>query len=252
MVRGSSYLLAFLTLSSTLWAAELTACYTAKYLFLPVAVTCITYSQKGDKLHISSWVKTVNVGKLVKRVYNYGNALVDLNPIRPISFFYHQEEGTFKREQFYHFQNGRIKVREVKYEDLTNNIQKEEVKEYVYTGYVEPYTASLTLYANVKKTSAGKIKMFYDDKNYEIPYQVVGKELVRTPAGNFESVKVLVNPNIQTKGLLRPTGQWTLWLDDGMLLPVKMQLSFVIGSVKAELESIEGDRDLLRRVLLKE
>jgi hypothetical protein len=93
--------------------------------------------------------------------------------------------------------------------------------------------------------------MFYDDKKYHIPYKVVGEEEIKVPAGNYYARVVDVSPNVETKGLLRPKGKWKLWIEKDNLFPVRMQLFFVLGSVRALLEEVRGDKDLLRKVLLE-
>lgn len=230
-------------------ASELKACYRAYLFYMPAAETCITYRLEGKNLRVSSFVRTVNVGKLVKRVYNRGSATVGLPELEPRYFSYYQEEGDFKRYQEYRFEEGKIKVLEIKYVELTDKIERREEKEYRYRGFVDPYTASLMLYRDSARTDKGTVKMFYDDKEYWIPYSVVGRERVETPAGSFLARKLEVYPNIETKGLLKPKGKWYLWIDEESNLPVRMDLKFVIGSAYARLEKIEGDINLLKTIL---
>ncbi|WP_448587833.1 DUF3108 domain-containing protein [Thermocrinis sp.] len=232
-----------LLLPISLLASELTLCYKAYFSFIPVARTCITYAQETDQLKVSSWVRTISVGGLVKRVYNHGYATVQIEGLKPLEFFYHQEEGGFKRRQHYLFKNSKIQVKETHYIELTDEVERVEERVYSYEGYPDPYTASLILYKNSSQN--GSIKMFYDDKKYQIPYFVVGEE----DMGSYHARVVEVKPNIKTKGLLKPRGNWRLWLDKEHLFPVKMQLLFVIGSVRAVLEEVRGDKELLRRVL---
>jgi hypothetical protein len=232
------------------FSQELKACYRAYLFFLPVAETCITYRQEGNTLRSESFVRTINVGKLVKRVYNRGWAVSLLPELRPIKFYYYQEEGEFKRKQEYEFKNGKIYVREIKYVKLTEEVEKDEKKVYEYRGFVDPYTAGLLLYRESSKAQAGTIRMFYDDKEYWLPYSVVGKETVEVQAGHFYTRLVQVQPNIETKGLLKPKGTWYIWIDEETNLPVKMELKFVIGSATAKLERIEGNKNLLKEVFL--
>ncbi|MFN7065386.1 MAG: DUF3108 domain-containing protein [Aquificaceae bacterium] len=226
-------------------AQELKACYRAYLFLLPVAETCITYRQEGDKLKTESFVKTINVGKLVKRVYNKGEAIISLSDLKPIHFVYYQEEGEFKRFQEYRFSEDRIRVTEIKYVKLTDEIEKREEKEHIYRGYVDPYTASLMLYKDTARFESGTVRMFYDDKEYILPYSVKGMERI----GEFNARKVEVYPNIETKGLLRPRGTWYLWVDQETNLPIRMELKFLIGSASAKIERIEGDKNLLRNSL---
>ncbi len=249
MDRAFKVLAVLLGLVSLSASSELKACYKAYLLFLPVAETCITYRQENSILKVNSYVRTINVGKLVKRVYNTGGAEIDLPNLSPKRFVYYQEEGEFKRYQEYIFGKGKIRVAEVKYVKLSDQVEKKEEKEYEYKGFVDPYTASLLLYRDSARVERGTVKMFYDDKEYWLPYSVIGRERVDTPAGSFITRKLEVYPNIETKGLLKPKGTWYLWIDEETNVPVKMELKFVIGSASARLESIEGDKTLLRNLL---
>jgi hypothetical protein len=168
----------------------------------------------------------------------------------PKEFFYHQEEGEFKRNQNYIFKNSKIYVKEIHYVKLTDKVRKEEEKIYPFDGYPDPYTASLVLYESSIQNGAGVIRMFYDGKKYHIPYKVVREEGIEVPAGNYYAKVVDVSPNVETKGLLQPKGSWKLWIEKYNLFPVRMQLFFVLGSVRAVLEEVKGDKDLLRKVLL--
>ncbi|MCS6998992.1 MAG: DUF3108 domain-containing protein [Aquificaceae bacterium] len=244
--KALTVLLAFLSFSS---AGELKACYRAYLVFLPVAETCIDYKRETHLLRMESFVRTINVGKVVKRVYNKGGARIDLPEIRPRYFFYHQEEGEFKRYQEYRFENGKIKVKEVQYVKLSEEVERKEEKEYEYKGFVDPYTASLLLYKDSARVEQGTVKMFYDDKEYWLPYSVKGRERVETPVGIFTTRKIEIHPNVETKGLLKPKGVWHLWVDEETNLPVKMELRFVVGSASARLEKLEGDRKLLQNFM---
>jgi hypothetical protein len=247
--RAVKVLAVLLGLAGLSISQELKACYRAYLLFLPVAETCITYRQENNNLKINSNVRTINVGKVVKRVYNRGGAVIELPELKPKHFVYYQEEGEFKRYQEYRFGNGRIKVTEIKYVKLSDEVEKKEEKEYEYRGFVDPYTASLILYRDSSVNPAGTIKMFYDDKEYWLPYSVVGRERLETPIGSFNTRKLEVHPNIETKGLLKPKGVWYLWIDEETEVPVRMELKFLIGSATARLERLEGNKDLLKNLL---
>lgn len=249
MDRAIKSLAVLLSLFSLSFSQELKVCYRAYLFFLPVAETCITYKQENNNLKTESFVRTINVGKLVKRVYNRGGATIILPDLKPKHFVYYQEEGEFKRYQEYSFNNHRIRVREIKYIKLSDEVEKKEEKEYEYRGFVDPYTAGLILYRDSSKVGQGMVKMFYDDKEYFLPYSVKGIEMVETPLGEFKTRKIEVYPNIETKGLLKPKGLWYLWIDEETNMPVRMELKFVIGSASARVERIEGDRYLLKRLL---
>lgn len=241
----------FLFFSFASFAKDLTACYRAYYLFLPVAQTCITYTIEEKNVYTKSWAKTVNVGKVAKRVNNKGESHMTLEgDLRPKLFRYQQEEGLFKRDQEYRFEKGKIYVTEIKYVDLSNQIEQKTEGVYAYQNSPDPYMASLILLKESIDKESGFVSMFYDEKYYKIPFKVIKKEeVLQTNTGTFRTRIVEVQPNIHTKGLLKPTGNWRLWIDNDTNLLVKMQLSFVIGSVTARLEEIKGDRSTVNQII---
>ncbi|MEN3033892.1 MAG: DUF3108 domain-containing protein [Aquificaceae bacterium] len=240
-----------LFLISFLEASELKACYRAFIGFLPVAETCISYKLKGESLLVESNVKTVSAGKIVKRVKNRGSSSILLDGLEPKVFEYYQEEGNFKRYQRYQFEANKINTLEIEYEGLSEKVESTEEKTFEYRGFVDPYTASLRLYKEIQKSERGDIKIFYDRKEYLVPYTVTSQEQIKTQAGTFNTRVVEVSPAIQTKGLLRPKGNWKLWIDKRTNLPVRMDLGFVIGSVSARLETLEGNQELLDNIFKK-
>jgi hypothetical protein len=136
--------LLLLLLPLSIFAKELTLCYKAYYAFFSVAKTCITYKLQGDDLVVSSYVKTINVGGFVKRVYNYGYAVISAKNLIPKEFSYHQEEGEFKRKQHYLFKNSKIYVKETHYVELTDKVEREEERVYPFEGLTEFLPVSST------------------------------------------------------------------------------------------------------------
>jgi len=88
---------------STSLAGFLETCYKIYIAFLPVAESCITYKNKSNEVIISSWVKTIVIGRLVRKVHNWGEAKI-IN-FKPIYFELFQREGGFERDHYYHFRN---------------------------------------------------------------------------------------------------------------------------------------------------
>lgn len=64
----------------------------------------------------------------------------------------------------------------------------------------------------------------------------------------WNTYKILVVPEVKTTGLLTPRGKWYIWIDKEYLFPVRLKISFVIGSVNAWIDSISGNINLLRKL----
>ena len=76
-------------------------------------------------------------------------------------------------------------------------------------------------------------------KKYKLRVLCHGKEKVKVPAGEFETL--VVEPVLKDDGLFKAKGKLTIWLtDDEVHMPVKMQSKIPVGSIKAELLSRSG------------
>ncbi len=212
-----------------------------------MARSCISYKIKGSLLEIKSFIETVGVGKLAHKVNNKGGAKIKLGSLHPEHFFFHQEEGRFKRSMVYYFneEDNSIKIKVTKYKGLTDEVEKVVDEIHSYDGYKDPFTASIDLYTEVGSRKKGYLKIFYDGRKYKIPYFVVGEEMI----DGREVWLVEVEPDIKTEGLMKPKGKWYLWIDKRRRLPIKMELEFTLGSTLVELESIKGKEDIISELV---
>lgn len=229
-------------------AASLTACYDVKVFFFKVGESCITYKIESNILKISSSMKTVNIGSLAKRINDHGSSELILDKFTPKKFIFYQEEGSFKRYQEYNFKDNKIFVIERKYKKLTDDIEREENKVYNHNGELDPYNAALYLFKKFQSNSSGMIPIFYDDKFYKIPWTNLEKTSLQTSLGEMKCQKLMIKPYIKGKGLLQPKGDWILYIDEKSLLPIRMEIGFLIGSIKVELVSMTGDIKLISKL----
>ncbi len=228
---------------------NLTTCYKAYFILFPIAQICIGYKREKENLIISSIARTVSFGNIVKRIYNFGWSIIYEKELKPKKFFYHQDEIGFKRDQYYIFKDGKIYVKKILYSQKENDGNIEDFKEYPQDDFLDPHTASITLYREAMKHQNGIIKMFYEDKYYYISFRAIREDIVKSELGNFKTKVIEVEADVETKGPIKPKGKWLLWLDIDKTFPVKMQLNFTLGSLKVEIEKIEGEANLLKEVL---
>lgn len=73
-----------------------------------------------------------------------------------------------------------------------------------------------------------------DRKNYGLEVRVLEKEKIKTPAGEFDCLKV--EPLLQAAGIFKHEGRITVWMtDDRLHMPVLMKSKVVVGAIHAEL-----------------
>ncbi|WP_457601343.1 DUF3108 domain-containing protein [Hydrogenivirga sp.] len=227
-----------------LYSKELETCYRVYFWFLPVAESCVDYVLNGKELRIRSWAKTIVIGKLVKRVNSWGEAtLVNL---KPKSFSLFQREGSFVRDHVYLFLKRGVDYRIVRYKR-----EGEEVKEGFFESSVflfDPFSTSFLVYLDTPNYRGGTVNVFYDAKIQNVHYRTVGEETVEVFDKRYSTWKVLLIPEIETKGLLRPRGKWFVWVDKSTNIPVKLSIKFTLGSADVLLERIHGDTALFTEV----
>jgi len=231
---------------STSFGGYLEACYRIYIIFIPVAESCVKYKNKENELTISSWVKTVVIGKLIRNVHNWGTA--EIVNLKPVYFELFQREGDFERDHHYHFKKNGVEYSIIKFK---GDEEREEITRGFYRSSVflyDPFTASLLVYLKTPSRKLDYIQVFYDEKLQNIRYRTIGEEDIEIDGLRYSTWKVVLIPEIDTKGTLKPIGNWYLWIDKLTLLPVMLQIKFNIGSAKVYLKSIRGDPKVLRNL----
>ncbi|NPA42067.1 MAG: DUF3108 domain-containing protein [Aquificae bacterium] len=238
------YLPLLLLTFSLAFSKELETCYKIYFWFFPVAKSCVYYTVKEDKLKIKSWAKTVVMGSLVKRVNSWGEAT--LTNLKPKSFSLFQREGDYVRDHFYYFRDNGISYRIVRYKR-----GKEEIKEgffKVNSTLFDPFSATFFVYLDTPNYKGGVIEVFYDGKVQRIKYKTVGEEEIEVLGKEFDTWKVLLIPQFDVKGVLKPKGNWYVWVDKDTNIPVKLKIRFTIGTAYVYLDKVKGDKKLFLEV----
>lgn len=82
------------------------------------------------------------------------------------------------------------------------------------------------------------LDIFDNKKLWNIEIQVIGKEHVSTPAGEFDTI--LIKPIMQSEGIFMRKGDIYIWLtDDDKKIPVMIRSEVKVGSFVAKL--VEGE-----------
>ena len=74
-----------------------------------------------------------------------------------------------------------------------------------------------------------------------MPFKVQKEEKIKLNGKIYKALKVYLHPEFKTKGLLKPTGNWYLWIDEKLNIPIKMNIKFTIGSFKLILNSLKKE-----------
>ncbi len=228
-----------LALSYVTYAGTLSTCYKAYFFFFPVAHSCVFYKNSDNYMEIEAYIKTDGVGNLLYKVNNYGKSIIRKDS-NTLSFFLLQEEGNYKRDMFYHFEGGNVTMYVVKYKGNKKEIEYTRVVSHKHVKAYDPIYASLVLYCYAFERKAGTLPIFYDGNVYKVPFFVAGYD------EGEDSLIVEMKPRIITSGIIKPTGEWVVWVDPHINVPVKMELEFTIGSASVVLKRKEGEERVVK------
>ena len=81
--------------------------------------------------------------------------------------------------------------------------------------------------------------MFFDQEVYKFKLKLLGREEIKTKFGKVKTLKF--RPYVQSGRVFKEEESLTLWVsDDENKIPVKIQASLLVGSLKAELIEYKG------------
>ena len=135
------------------------------------------------------------------------------------------------------------KLREGKYRSHRKYGFDQIKHEVVYendTVEIAPYVQdalSLLYYVRTQPLKVGEsvfVHNFTDGRHYPVEIKVRRRERIKVKAGAFDCL--VVEPLLQSAGIVTHEGRLTVWLtDDRLRLPVMMKSKVVVGSITAEL-----------------
>jgi len=183
----------------------------------------------GMCYHIKTTARSNNFISKIYKVRDEVHSYIDVEGLFSRRFEKRLREGKYKSDRFVDFYHDRL---------IALNTQKK----YALTEipiYIQDILSSL-YYLRTFDLKVGRdeyIEVYADGKVYPLKVIVHGKEKIKVPAGTFRCIKV--EPVLKSEGIFKQKGKLTVWLsDDQSRLPVKMTSEILIGSIGANLESI--------------
>lgn len=120
-------------------------------------------------------------------------------------------------------------------------VKDNQVKMFIIPPMVQDSLSSLYHFRNQKVLEVGQstfIDVHESDKNWELEIQVLGKEIITTSLGKFNTIKA--KALVRYEGLFMDKGDVTFWFtDDEKHIPVLIKTKIRIGSITASLVSLE-------------
>jgi hypothetical protein len=188
---------------------------------------------------------TVTVGSTpsfdwVYKFREYYKCYLDADGIFPWKFEQHLKEPTYEIDFVALFDHQNMKVKT----SQTIKGEKKPDAEHVIPQYVQDlistfYLARTMNFSGSKKGDVVKVLSFNNDTTYNLGIRFLDREVAEVPAGDFRSF--MVQPMIKEGAISSKADDIVVWIsDDERKIPLRVQLSIIIGSVKAELKSYQN------------
>ncbi|MDH4162380.1 MAG: DUF3108 domain-containing protein [Nitrospirota bacterium] len=187
-----------------------------------------------ELLRIVSTARSIGMVDSVYPVRDTVQSLFDPRTRQSLSYFLDQSHGKRKKKRELHFDRERNKV----------TYRADGVQEVLdIPAQTQDALSSLYYLRSRQDLEPGKTIVFdvHDSgKNWAVEIQVLGRERIKTPVGEFDTIKVRTYPKYE--GVFMHKGEIFMWLtDDSRRVPVLMKSTITIGSIVATLtEMIPG------------
>ncbi len=176
--------------------------------------------------HIIAEGKTNNFFDGFFKVRDRYESYIDTASMQPLRFFRSIQEGSFKKNEVVTF-------------NLAENTATSQKGTFKVPQCVQDVISSVYYARNIdfnKYKTGDKIpfSMFIDDEVFNIYIRYLGKEIIKTKYGKFRAIKF--RPLLLKGEIFKGGETMTVWAsDDANRIPVRIESSISVGSIKVDL-----------------
>jgi hypothetical protein len=157
---------------------------------------------------------------------------IDKQGVFPWFFIRRINEGGYKKAQDYAFyqDKGLLKTQKDSVHQISPGTQ-DMLSAFFYARTLD--------FSNAKPGDVFTIPTFVDDENYPLQIKFKGREVLKTRAGKFNTLKFV--PVVQKGRIFKDENDMQVWItDDGNKIPLLAQGKILVGSIKATLVDYEN------------
>ena len=188
--------------------------------------------------HAKGYGYTTGVTKFFFKVEDDYQSFFDKVTGNPYQFIRKIDEGGYTKNQEGFFDQSNKKV-------LVKDYKRKTEKTFDIPTNTQDILSSFYFLRNhptVDKLKVGEsvnIDMFFDDETTKFKLKFIGREDLKTKFGVISTMKF--RPYVQAGRVFKEEESLTVWIsDDKNRLPLKVQATLAVGSLKAELEKYKG------------
>lgn len=209
--------------------------FTASYATLGIHNATIN---NKEVYHVKGNGKSTGLLSLFFKVDDTYETYFDKKTGQPYRFIRNIYEGGHTKDiqiEFNHDKNTAL-VHDKKYKEKSTHTIKPNTQDMVSAFY---YLRNNVDTKTLVKGEEVKINMFFDKDNFNFKLKFLGREVLKTEFGKVACLKF--RPYVQSGRVFKEKESLTVWIsDDKNKIPVRLQASLAVGSIKADLEGYKG------------
>ncbi|MFH1282065.1 MAG: DUF3108 domain-containing protein [bacterium] len=168
------------------------------------------------------------------KVRDVNTSLIDADNFCVYEFEKHQREGSFSRDRKVEFLYDKNKILIHKGTEIEEQPLDRDFLQDVLSALYYLRTKDISL------ETKHEIEVFDGKKKWMLEVDVLKRETVQVPAGNFKCFKL--KPKLKGEGIFKSKGDLYVWVTtDSMHLPVKLRAKIPVGSITGELITTHVD-----------
>lgn len=181
---------------------------------------------------------TTGVSRFFFKVDDNYESYFDKETGNPYQFVRKIDEGGYTKNQegFFNQSTNRILVKDYKHKSENTFLIPENTQDIMSTFYY------LRNYPTIDKLKVGEsvaVDMFFDNETTKFKLKFIGTEDIETKFGVVPTM--IFRPLVQSGRVFKEKESLTVWIsDDDNKIPVRIQASLAVGSIKADLDAFKG------------
>lgn len=182
---------------------------------------------------------TTGITKTLFKVKDDYQSYFDVNTNQPYRYIRNIDEGGYTKneEGFFQYDKNNILVKDYKHKAENNHkLPHNKIQDIVSAFY---YLRNHPNIDNLKNGQSIDIDMFFDREIYKFRLKLLGSETIKTKFGKTKALKF--RPYVQSGRVFKEEESLTVWVsDDSNKVPLRIQASLMVGSLKANLVDYKG------------
>lgn len=193
----------------------------------------------SEKLfHLIGKGSTTGLSRLFFKVDDRYESYIDQDTFVPNQFLRKINEGGYTKNQegFFIWSTNKILVKDYKHNtEKTFSIPK-NTQDILSAFY---YLRNFSTIDKIKPGESVAIDLFFDDETTKFKLKFIGRENIKTKFGTIATM--IFRPLVQSGRVFKEQESVTVWIsDDENKIPIRIQASLAVGSIKADLEAYKG------------